>query len=145
MFKHVLVPTDGSDLSMQAVEHGVALARAIGARVTVLTVVEPFAVLGTDSRRIAATRKAHHRYARNQADHALEEAAREAKRRGVLCATIQEEGEQPYQTIIEAATKGECDLIVMASHGRRGVAALVLGSETHKVLIHSSIPVLVYR
>lgn len=105
MFKHVLIPTDGSVLSMQAVEHGVALARATGARTTVLTVVEPFAILGTDSRRIAATRKAYDQYVKNQAAHALEEAAREAKRQGVLCTTVREESEHPYQTIIETATK----------------------------------------
>jgi nucleotide-binding universal stress UspA family protein len=145
MFKHVLIPTDGSDLSMKAVERGIALARATGAKITVLTVIEPFRVLATDSRRIAATRKAYEQHVRRQAEDVLKQAERQAKTQGVPCTIVCKESDQPYQAIIETATRKKCDLIAMASHGRKGVAALVLGSETSKVLTHSSIPVLVYR
>ena len=145
MFKHVLIPIDGSALSMKAVDSGVAFAKAAGAKVTLLTVVEPTGVLGTDSKRVAATRKAYERHVRDIAERELKDAERKAKKQGVPCSTILQEREQPYQAIIDTATRQRCDLIAMASHGRRGVAALVLGSVTSKVLTHSRVPVLVYR
>ena len=145
MFKHILIPIDGSALSMEAVQSGVALAKATGAKTTVLTVVEPSGVLGTDSKRVAATRKAYEQHVRDIAERELKDAERNAKKQGVPCTTILREHAQPYQAIIETATKRRCDLIAMASHGRKGVTALILGSETNKVLTHSRIPVLVYR
>ena len=145
MFKHVLIPTDGSALSMKAVESAVAFAKATGAKVTVLTVIEPSGVLGTDSKRVAATRKAYEQNVRDTAERELKDAERKAKKQGVPCTIILQEREQPYQAIIETATRKRCDLIAMASHGRSGVAALVLGSVTSKVLAYSRVPVLVYR
>lgn len=145
MFKHVLIPIDGSVYSMKAVESGVALAKAIGAKITVLTVIEPSGILGTDSRRVAATRRAYEQEVKKNAERELKDAERTAKKQGVACTAILQENDQPYQAIIETATRKRCDLIAMASHGRRGVAALVLGSETSKVLTHSRVPVLVYR
>jgi len=145
MFKHILVPIDGSVLSMKAVESAVALAGVIGARMTVITVIEPSGVLATDSKRVAATRKAYERHVRDSAERELKDAERNATKQGVACAMILQEHAQPYQAIIETAAKKKCDLIAMASHGRRGVAALLLGSETSKVLTHSRVPVLVYR
>jgi nucleotide-binding universal stress UspA family protein len=145
MFKHILIPTDGSVLSMKAVKSGVALAKEAGAKVTVLTVIEPAGVLGTDSRRVAATRQVYERQVRDNAERELYDAERSAKKQGVTCVTVLQEHTQPYRAIIDTATKRKCDLIAMASHGRKGVAALILGSETNKVLIHSRIPVLVYR
>jgi nucleotide-binding universal stress UspA family protein len=145
MFKHVLIPIDGSVYSMKAVASGVAFAKAIAAKVTVLTVIEPSGVVGTDSRRVAATRKAYEEQVRESAERELKDAERTAKKQGVACTTILQEHDQPYQAIIETAAKKRCDLIAMASHGRRGVSALVLGSETSKVLTHSRVPVLVYR
>jgi nucleotide-binding universal stress UspA family protein len=145
MFKHILIPIDGSALSMKAVESGVAFAKETGAKITVLTVIEPSGVLGTDSKRVAATRKAYEQHVRDSAERELKDAERNAKKHRVPCTTILQEHDQPYQAIIEAASKKRCDLIAMASHGRRGVAALVLGSVTSKVLTHSRVPVLVYR
>jgi nucleotide-binding universal stress UspA family protein len=145
MFEHVLIPIDGSVLSMKAVERGVAFAKAIGAKLTVLTVIEPTGVLGTDSKRVAATRKAYEQHVRNIAERELKDAERAAKKQGMSCTTILLQHDQPYQAIIETAIKKRCDLIAMASHGRKGVAALVLGSVTSKVLTHSRVPVLVYR
>jgi nucleotide-binding universal stress UspA family protein len=145
MFRHILIPTDGSVLSMKAVKSGVALAKETGAKVTVLTVIEPAGVLGTDSRRVTATRQAYDRQVRDNAERELYDAERSAKKQGVACATILQEHAQPYQAIVDTAAKRRCDLIAMASHGRKGVAALILGSETNKVLTHSRVPVLVYR
>jgi nucleotide-binding universal stress UspA family protein len=145
MFKHVLIPIDGSVLSMKAVESGVALAKATGAKITVLTVIEPSGIVGTDSRRVAEVRKAYEQQVRDSAERELKDAERTAKKKGVACTALLQEHDQPYQAIIDTATKKRCDLIAMASHGRRGVSALLLGSETSKVLTHSRIPVLVYR
>ena len=145
MFKHVLIPIDGSALSIKAVQSGVAFAKAMGAKLTVLTIIEPTGVLATDSKRVAATRQAYEQHVREIAERELKDAERAAKKQGVPCTTVLQQHSQPYQAIIETAKKKRCDLIAMASHGRRGVSALLLGSETNKVLTHSRIPVLVYR
>jgi len=145
MFQHILVPTDGSLLSTAAVESALGLARDAGAKVTVLTATEPFHLLSTDAKQIADTREAYERHTKAEAARRLAEAERKAKALGIQCNVVQLEHEHPYQAIIETAKKSGCDLIAMASHGRRGVSALVVGSETTKVLTHSTIPVLVYR
>ncbi len=145
MFQHILIPTDGSPLSAVAVEKCLTLARDEGAMVTVLTVTEPFHVLTTQPDSLSSTRETYLKHAKAEGARILTEAERKAKSLGVRCEVLQVEQDEPYKAIIEAAKKRGCDLIAMASHGRRGVAALVLGSETTKVLTHSSIPVLVYR
>ena len=145
MYQHVLIPTDGSPLSAAAVEKGMQFARDAGAKVTVVTVVEPFHVLSTDSRQIAESRAGYARHAKEEAARYLTEAERQAKALGVRCEVVQVEDDHPYKAIIDTAAKKGCDLIAMASHGRRGVSALVIGSETVKVLTHSTTPVLVYR
>ena len=145
MFQHILVPSDGSLLSSSAVDKALDLARETGAKVTVLTAIEPFHVLSTDSKQLADTRVTYERHAKAEAARHLAEAERKAKGLGVQCNVVQVEHDHPYMAIIETAKKSGCDLIAMASHGRRGVSALVIGSETTKVLTHSSIPVLVYR
>ena len=145
MFKHILIPIDGSARSMKAVASGVALAKATGAKVTLLTVVEPSGILGTDLKRVAATRKAYEQHAKALAERELKDAERRAEKQGVPSTTILQEHEQPYRAIIDTATRRRCDLVAMASHGRSGVAALILGSVTSKVLTYSRIPVLVYR
>jgi nucleotide-binding universal stress UspA family protein len=111
----------------------------------VVTATEPFHVVATDSRQLAATRETYERHAKAAAARYLSEAERKAKAQGVQCDVVQVEHDHPYQAIIDTAKKVGCDLIAMASHGRRGVSAMVLGSETIKVLTHSSLPVLVYR
>jgi nucleotide-binding universal stress UspA family protein len=144
MYRHILIPTDGSPLSASAVENGAMLAKAIGAKVTVLTVVEPFPAL----RGVPQSFDAPAEYTRSvnaDADRRLAEAQQHAKRAGVDCEAMKVEHGQPYEAIIETARARGCDLIAMASHGRRGISALVLGSETVKVLTHSKVPVLTYR
>jgi nucleotide-binding universal stress UspA family protein len=138
MYTHILIPTDGSELAGKAVQHGIALAKLIGAKVTMLTVLPP-AMITTDTEMIEI-RKAS---MQKQAEEIL--GAIEKQAAGFACETIQVEHEDPYQAIIDTADSKGCDLIVMASHGRRGISAILLGSETVKVLTHCKIPVLVYR
>ena len=145
MFKHILIPTDGSDLSRKAVLYGVRLAKECGARVTALTLSEPYRVASMDVVLVSVGEDEYEEQSRRTADQALAQVRMAADAAGVACDTIREVHDQPYRAIIDAAHAKGCDLIVMASHGRRGVSALLLGSETVKVLTHSTIPVLVYR
>ena len=145
MFQHILIPTDGSLLSDAALDNGLRLARDSGARVTVVAVTEPFIVLSAEARKIGVSQADHEREVRAAAAGHLAEAARKAGALGVPCETIEVENEHPYRGIIQTATDQQCDLITMASHARRGIAALVLSSETVNVMTHSTIPLLVYR
>ena len=145
MYTCILIPTDGSELAGKAVQHGIALAKQTSAKVTALTVVPPFHTLTTDARMIEDTPAQYKARMHKEAEKILNAAASCAKSEGVVCETIQVEHEHPYQAIIDTATSKGCDLIVMASHGRHGVSAIILGSETIKVLTHCKIPVLVYR
>jgi len=145
MFQHILVPTDGSPLSAKAIKNAMSLAKSLNARVTVLTVIEPYHVFSTDPEQLADTETAYNKRSHDEAARIVSAADEVAQGIGVAYATVKLEHEQVHQAIIETASKRGCDLIAMASHGRRGVAALVLGSVTTKVLAHSALPVLVYR
>ena len=145
MFNHILVPTDGSALCAEAVTYGVRLAKAVGANVSLLTATEPFHLLSLEADQLEDTPDEYRRHTGERAARILASAAAIAAREGVVPNKIHVEEEQPYRAIIAAAERERCDLIVMASHGRRGIKSLILGSETQKVLTHSKIPVLVYR
>ena len=148
MFKHLLLPTDGSKLSDRAVQRGVELAEAIGARVTAVHVIPEFQMMADESFALPASVELKTRYekeAKARAVRLLEKIAGRARAAGVKYDSVVIVGQTPYQHIIETAKKRKCDLIMMASHGRRGISALLLGSETSKVLTHSKIPVLVVR
>jgi nucleotide-binding universal stress UspA family protein len=145
MYGNILIPTDGSELSGKAVEHGLALAKRIGAKATALTVFPPFHTLTTNTQMIEDTPARYKARMQENAEKILAAVAAAAQAAGVVCATVQVEHEHPYQAIIDIATSKGCDLIVMASHGRRGISALVLGSETIKVLTHCKVPVQVHR
>jgi nucleotide-binding universal stress UspA family protein len=138
MYTHILIPTDGSELAGKAVQHGMALAKLIGAKVTLLTVLPP-EMITTDTQ----MNKIRKERMQKDAEEILGAVAMQAA--GFACETIQVEHEDPYQAIIDTADSKGCDLIVMASHGRRGISAIILGSVTVKVLTHCKIPVLVYR
>jgi nucleotide-binding universal stress UspA family protein len=145
MYKHILLPTDGSELSKKAIGHGIDLAKAVGATVTALVVSTPFQSLVVDPSVVSS---ALNEYKALVADHTAKYLASVrdvATASGVKCEVLSIEHDQPYQAISDTAKKSGCDLIVMASHGLRGVSAVMLGSETLKVLTHTSIPVLVYR
>lgn len=146
MYRHILIPTDGSELANRAVTHGLALAKALGAKVTALTVEASFSIYDVPSSRMMQLTGAfteHAEHAKAHAAKVLGTVAAAAKAAGVACETVQVEHDHPYEAIINAAQSRGCDLIVMSSHGRSGIAAIVLGSVTHKVLTHTKIPVLV--
>ncbi len=145
MYTNILIATDGSELAGKAVRHGIALAMRIGAKVTVLTVLPPFHVFTTDTPMIEDTPAQYQARMQQRAEKILGEVANLAQAAGVACEKVQVEHEHPYRAIIDTAVSKGCDLIVMASHGRHGIAAIVLGSETVKVLTHSKIPVLAHR
>jgi nucleotide-binding universal stress UspA family protein len=148
MYRHILIPTDGSELAQKAVTHGLSLAKSVGARVTALTVEASFNVYDVPASRMHEVSRAfteHAEHAKAHATRILSTVADAAKAAGVPCETIQIVQDHPYKAIITTAEGKGCDLIVMASHGRSGMAAIVLGSVTSKVLAHTSIPVLVCR
>jgi nucleotide-binding universal stress UspA family protein len=145
MYKHILLPTDGSELSATAVRDGLQFAKEIGARVTALHVTAPFHPTELTPGAFTAHIQDHDAKAKESAQRALGAVTEAARAAGVPCATVHRVSLSPYEAIIALAAEAGCDLIFMASHGRRGVAALLLGSETNKVLTHSKIPVLVTR
>jgi len=145
LFKNILVATDGSDLAAKAVEQGIVFAKEIGAKITAVTVTEPFHLLSVAPSQLEYTPLEFKKHAEAHAEKVLGVVSGAAKAAGVACETLHVEHKHVYQAIIDAAEARRRDLIVMASHGRRGVSAVVLGSETVKVLTHSKIPVLVYR
>jgi nucleotide-binding universal stress UspA family protein len=145
MYKNILIPTDGSELADKAVKYGIEFARDAKAKLTVLTVSAPFHVFTFNTQAVEDTPEDYGKRMKAYTAKTLERAATAAKAAGVACETLQVEHEHPHQAIIATAKSKGCDLIMMASHGRRGVSAIVLGSETVKVLTHSEIPVLVHR
>src|SRR5271169_2807257 len=145
MYTNILIPTDGSELAGKAVHHGIALAKALGAKITVLTVLPPFHTVTSDTQMIEDTAAQYNARMQEHAKKTLGAVAQAAQAVGVACEMVHVEHEHPYQAIIDSAGSKGCDLIVMASHGRHGISAIVLGSETVKVLTHSKIPVLVHR
>ncbi len=144
MYKHILLPTDGSELSKAAVRHGIALAKAIGAKVTALVVSTPLHSLVVDPGAISNAMEQYKALVATQTAKYLDNVRSDAERQGVDCTTVCIEHDKPYEAIVDTAKNNGCDLVVMASHGLRGVSA-ILGSETLKVLTHSAVPVLVYR
>jgi nucleotide-binding universal stress UspA family protein len=147
MYRHILIPTDGSELAHKAVTHGLALAKLVGAKVTALTVEASFSVYDLPSSkelRISGAFAEHAEHAKAHASKVLDGVAAAAKAAGVPCETLQVVHDHPYEAIVATAKDKGCDLIVIASHGRSGVAAIVLGSVTTKVLTHTAIPVLVW-
>ncbi|MCU0561535.1 MAG: universal stress protein [Desulfobacterales bacterium] len=145
MFKHILLPTDGSDLSGKAIEEGIRLAQSIGAKVTALNVMPQQPTLFYHARISPEALAEAARQAKAAANAHLEEVRQKAAAAGVACEAVFESNDSPYEAIIQLAEKRGCDLILMASHGRKGVGAMLIGSETQKVLTHSRIPVLVVR
>lgn len=145
MFQHILLPTDGSTLSENAVRRGLALAHECGARVTGLHVMPKYHVLTYRAESIEDTREEFARDSREHAAHHLSQISQAADELGVVCRTLAEVSDHPWETICHIAERDGCDLIVMASHGRRGMSGLLLGSETQRVLTHTKIPVMVWR
>jgi nucleotide-binding universal stress UspA family protein len=145
MYKNILLPTDGSELADKAVKSGIAFAKETNAKITVLTVSAPFHVFTFNTQAVEDTQEEYRKRMQEHITKTLQVVAGAAKAAGVACEAVHLEHEHPYQAIIDTAKAKDCDLIIMASHGRRGISAIVLGSETLKVLTHSKIPVLVHR
>ncbi|MDF3837874.1 universal stress protein [Cupriavidus basilensis] len=145
MFKHLLLAVDGSALAEAAFHKALVLARDMNARATAVRVCPDYHVLTYQVEMLTDTREEYVNAAWEEATRYLKGIAREAGAAGVPCETTYVVNDHPYEAIIKAAEDKGCDLIVMASHGRRGVQGLLIGSETLKVLTHSKIPVLVYH
>lgn len=147
MYRHILIPTDGSPTAAKAVQAGIDFAREAKARVTLFTAVPEYQPPGEGevmSRRVLPMWE-HERISAEKAESVLGPAAQQLRAAGVQCETAFAQSDHPYQAIVEAAERLGCDLILMSSHGRNGLAGLWHGSKTHEVLTHSSIPTLVYR
>jgi nucleotide-binding universal stress UspA family protein len=148
LYRHLLIPTDGSALAAKGVKAGVKLARALGARASGVYVIQPFLAPVYSEPAMYMTGPAladWEKASKAQAKKALAAIQRVAKAAGVRCATRVEEEMQPWRGILQAARRTKCDAIVMASHGRGGLGGAILGSQTSRVLAHSKLPVLVIR
>lgn len=145
MFKHILIPTDGSDLSNLAITSGVKMAKEMNAHITGLTVTMPFHFFALDGMQLGDTAEQYAEDSKALAQRNLQVIRDAASAAGVECELMHRVSEHPYEEIVKAAQEQDCDVIFQASHGRRGMRALVMGSETHKVLTHTKIPVLVFR
>lgn len=144
MFRRILVPTDGSEITMKAVSTAVGLAKTMGAQLYTISVKEPFPYSAISEMQPTPPQEffdAQERIAAKRVAAVVEA----AKAEGLDCQAHTVEALHPWEAIIDHAKQQGCDLLVMASHGRRGVSALLLGSETQKVLTHSAIPVLIVR
>ena len=153
MTRHILISTDGSKLSENAIKQGVALAKALQAKVTVLHVIPPFHAFTYRSQMLLTyhmalaedSEAAYQAATASQAERILQSAKRTATAAGVSCSTIHVTDDQPYRAILDTVRKKKCGMIVMASHGHGGLEGILLGSQTQKVLVHTSVPVLVCR
>ena len=148
-YKHIMLPIDGSDPSRKAEKECIAFAKSIGAKVTAIHVVSHFHLhfqpWATPKSVHTKIEKEHEEEAKEIAQKVVSAIVARAKEKGVQCEGLVVVGDHPYEEIISSAENRKCDLIMMASHGRRGLDAVLLGSETVKVLTHTKIPVLVVR
>ena len=145
MYKHLLLPTDGSDFSERAALYGVQLAKEINAKVTVIAVTAPWQAVAIGEIAVAIPEADYEARADANARSFVSKITDAAKAAQVPAEGVHVRDASPYQAIIEAAKSHGCDQIVMGSHGRRGLTGFLLGSETTRVLTHSKLPVLVYR
>lgn len=148
MYKNILIASDGSELAQRAVSHGLALAKTLNAGVTAVTVTELWRPLEMSARIESGGIKAVENYEKGAAANArkiLSAIASTANEMGVSCETVHVPDQHPADGIVATAKDKGCDLIIMASHGRRGVNRLLLGSVANEVLTHCSVPALIYR
>lgn len=145
MYQHILIPTDGSELSAKALREGIDLAKSVNAKVTLFTSSLPYHAFAAEPSLVVDTPERYTVEVEERAKLRLKPGEEYAASVGVKTATRHVYAEHPFQAIIDASRKEGCDLVCMASHGRKGIAAFVLGSETAKVLTHSKVPVLVCR
>ena len=144
MFKRILVPTDGSDITAKAIDTAIALAKSVGAQLYTISAKEPFPYSAISEMQPTPPQEFFDAQERIANQH-VQRVVAQCSAAGVPCQAHTVEALHPWEAIIDHAKRMECDLLVMASHGRRGVSALLLGSETQKVLTHTRVPVLVVR
>lgn len=145
MFKTILVPTDGSDLSEKAVQGAIELAKLAGGRIIAISVAEPYPFTPSVEGAFAPDLNLYEKQMQKYAEMHVQKVAETAAKAGVPCETHVAQSFNPYEEIVRAAARYQCDVILMASHGRKGLNKLFIGSETQKVLAHSAIPVMVFR
>jgi len=145
VYKHILIATDGSELAGKAVAAGFALARELDAQVTVVTVTEPWTAFVGGDATFAFPIEEYEKSADASATRILAGVNELARKAGITCTTVHGKDQYPSEGILQTASKNACDVIVMASHGRRGLGRLLLGSVAAKVLTHSTVPVLICR
>ena len=144
MYRNILIPTDGTEITAKAVAAGISLAKALGAQLSTITVKEPFPYSAISEMQPIPPQEfydAQERIALKR----VKEVVASAGDGGLACQAFTVEAQHPWEAIVDHAKTHGCDLIVMASHGRRGVSALLLGSETTRVLVHCDVPVLVVK
>lgn len=145
MYKHILIATDGSDLALKAVDHGLALAKALNSKATAMTATEPWTTVVTGEMATAFPIDDYVKISAESAAKILSVVAKRAEKASVACQTLHVKDQFAAEGIVETAKAQGCDLIVMASHGRRGLSRLLLGSQANSVVTHSTVPVLVCR
>jgi nucleotide-binding universal stress UspA family protein len=145
MYKHIIAATDGLELSKKGVDQALALAKSVGARVTIATVTEPWTAVAYGEMPMDFPIDAYEKNAAGNAERILAAARAVAEKAGVACETVHIKDQYPAEGLIGAAKQRGCDLIVMSSHGRRGLSRLMLGSQAHRVVTMSTLPVLICR
>lgn len=148
MYKHIMLPYDGSELSDKALTEGIGLAQSHNAKITLMYVVSPHHLMVGGGRLVPGLKRLEEEYAENirsEARQMLDAARQRVSTAGLACDILLEDGTSAYKCIVDGANRLSCDLIVMASKGRRGIDGLVVGSQTLKVLTHATVPVLVVR
>ncbi len=146
MYKNILIPTDGTELSRKAIYHGIELAKSMGANVTGMNCSLPWSAIAVVGEIVSAVPEEEYLESRKKSgEEALQIVTDAANTAGITSKVIHLFHDYPYQAILETVRDEQCDLICMASHGRRGLEGLILGSETVKVLTHCTVPVLVCK
>ena len=144
MYRSILIPTDGTEITAKAVATGIALAKSLDARLSTITVKEPFPYSAISEMQPIPPQEfydAQERIALGR----VKEVVASAEKAGLACQAFSVEAQHPWEAIVDHAKNQGCDLIVMASHGRRGIGAVLIGSETTRVLVHCTVPVLVVK
>ena len=150
MYKNILVPTDGSKLSCKAIKEAISFSKVCGSKITVINVMPDSSAYISERYNVspelaAPLKKKFQGEAAARSKEIIDKACADSAAAHVTCTGISVTNDEPYEAIVKQAAKSKCDLIMMASHGRKGLQSLLLGSETAKVLVHSKIPVLVVR
>ena len=145
MYKHILIATDGSEIGSKAISHGIELAKTLGAKLSAVTVTEPYEAVVVPQARGLVLPADYKQECEESARKILSVVSSAAEAAGMECDVIHEQNRWPYEGIIAAAEKVDADLIVLGSHGRRGIEGLLMGSQATKLLTHTKIPALVVR